>query len=103
MIKKLLTIALTLLFLERGFHFDYAYHKDSSTYSICKEGCDNKSCFSSIHNCKECLNENNRFIVLDSSNHLTKQIKSTVLSFKHFVRNSSFLIGSSGRSPPQAL
>ena len=103
MLKQLLTIALTLLFLERGFHFDYTHHQDSNTYSICKKGCDNESCFSSIHDCKECLNQNNRFIVSNTFNHLSKEKKSNVFSFKYVLKHNSFLTDLSGRSPPQSL
>ena len=101
MLKQLLTIALTLLFLERGFHFDYSHHQDSKTYSICKKGCDNESCFSSIHDCKECLTENNRFFILCSSNHLKKISESSVLLTDYTLINKFLLTNLSGRSPPQ--
>ncbi len=103
MFKQLLTIALTLLFLERGLHFDHTHHQDSNTYSFCKEGCKDKNCSTSVHYCKECLNQNNRYIVSNSFNLLSIENESNILSFKYIFRNNSFLIDLSGRSPPHIL
>ena len=103
MFKQLLTIALTLLFLERGLHFDHTHHQDSNTYSFCKEGCKDKNCSTSVHDCEECLNQNNRYIVSNSFNLLSRENESNILSFKYIFRNNSFLIDLSGRSPPHIL
>ena len=103
MIKQLLTIALTLLFLERDLHFDHTYHQDSNAYSFCKEGCKDKNCSTSVHDCKECLNQNTRYIVSNSFNFLSKENESNILSFKYVFKNNSFLTDLSGRSPPHTL
>ncbi len=103
MLKQLLIIALTLLFLERGLHFDHTHHQDSNTYSFCKEGCKDKNCSTSVHDCKECLNQNSRYIVSNSFNLLSIEDETNILSFKYTFKNNSFLTNLSGRSPPQTL
>ena len=101
MLKQLLTIALTLLFLERGLHFDHTYHQNSNTYSFCKEGCEDKNCSTSVYDCKECLNQNNRYIVSNSFNILYKENKSNIFSFEYHSKYNSLFTNLSGRSPPQ--
>ena len=101
MLKQLLTIALTLLLLEKGLHFDHAYHQDSNTYSFCKEGCKDKNCSTSVDDCKECLNQNNRYIVSNSSNILSTDNKSNIFSFEYLSKHNSLFTSLSGRSPPQ--
>ena len=101
MLKQLLTIALTLLFLERGLHFDHTCHQDSNTYSFCKEGCKDKNCSTSVYDCKECLNQNNRYIVSNSSNILSTENKSNIFSFEYISKHNSLFTNLSGRSPPQ--
>ncbi|MFL3004885.1 MAG: hypothetical protein ACJZ1R_01840 [Candidatus Neomarinimicrobiota bacterium] len=101
MLKQLLTITLTLLFLERDLHFDHTYHQDSNTYSFCKEGCKDKNCSTSVHDCKKCLNQNNRYIVSNSFDLLSRENESNIISFKDAFKNNPFPTDLSGRSPPQ--
>lgn len=103
MFKQLLTIALTLLFLERDLHFDHTYHQDSNTYSFCKEGCKDKNCSTSVHDCKECLNQNSRYIVSNFFSLLSRENESNILFFKYAFKNNSLLTSLSGRSPPHTL
>ena len=66
-----------------------------------QEGCKDKNCSTSVDDCKECLNQNNRYIVSNSSNILSTDNKSNIFSFEYLSKHNSLFTSLSGRSPPQ--
>jgi hypothetical protein len=102
MLKNFLNITFAFLFLGSSLHMNhFEPSRSSSGYSFCKSGCTNKDCLSFSHECQECLKENNRFFILNSSNHLKNFSESSVYFTDYTLINKFLLTNLSGRSPPQ--
>ena len=103
MIKKLLIIVVSFLFLESELHLNHVNHLETVGYSLCPEGCNNDNHLTKDHHCEKCLNKDNRFFFVSSFKLIKDENCSTFYTTQSTFNRSNLLTVFSSRPPPETF
>lgn len=101
--KKILALFLSALFIGNLLHVDSHDHESTNGYFFCSAECDNEKHRSFSHDCVKCINKNNKVVFQSTMESPVNKYKTRLSFSEKGFNNSVKLFNLYSRPPPSLL